>query len=204
MSTAAVLKAFLSLVLLSTLTVLFVTIIAVIILTLSGCGTKHHNFNLSGDLETNPEEIMVHYDTFLEEARARAIDEQFIPTVTFYFTDILNNDKGNGNRTAAFCIYDTREVFVDRKVWQWLEDDDKEALVFHELGHCSLFRTHEDKCYRATIKGLCVESVSLMYPQLDPGSRALTGRRAEVLDELFKYALTPPKTRRVTHENCNH
>jgi Zn-dependent protease with chaperone function len=202
LSTVVVLKTFLSLVLLSTLSILFVTILAVLLLMLGGCGTNKYGFTLKGDDEKNPTELVKHYESFLTEARAREIPEIFVLPVTMYFTNISNKNKPNGNVTAAFCVYDTQEVYVDRTIWAMLDSGEREALMFHEFGHCSLFRGHNETCYRKAITGKCFESLSLMYPQLNAISVALEERREEVLNELFSHAAPVPHT--TGHENCNH
>ena len=42
------------------------------------------------------------------------------------------------------CDMITRNIYVDRKYWESLEGKDKfkEALIYHELGHCDLNREH--------------------------------------------------------------
>ena len=45
---------------------------------------------------------------------------------------------------AGWCDYFTRTVFLDRDFWNFHKDNEKmrEALLFHELGHCDLSRRH--------------------------------------------------------------
>ena len=33
-------------------------------------------------------------------------------------------------------------VFIDRDVWQMLSEEEKEIVLFHEIGHCDLYRHH--------------------------------------------------------------
>ena len=45
---------------------------------------------------------------------------------------------------AASCDFLTRTVFIDRDFWTYYDERAREAVLFHELGHCDLSRTHED------------------------------------------------------------
>ena len=45
---------------------------------------------------------------------------------------------------VGFCDAFTRVIFLDRNFWNFHKDNEKmrEALLFHELGHCDLNRSH--------------------------------------------------------------
>ena len=45
---------------------------------------------------------------------------------------------------AGYCVFFTRTVFIDRDFWAYYDERVREAVLFHELGHCDLSRTHED------------------------------------------------------------
>ena len=47
---------------------------------------------------------------------------------------------------AGYCDSLTRTVFLDRGFWNFHKDNEKmrEALLYHELGHCDLNRKHSD------------------------------------------------------------
>ena len=48
--------------------------------------------------------------------------------------------------TIAMCIFmgDTRRIEVDRTYWDESSDDDREQIIYHELGHCALYRGHNN------------------------------------------------------------
>ena len=75
-------------------------------------------------------------------------------------------------------------ITIDRAYWSVADDDNKEELVFHELGHCVLNRDHCEVKENGA-------SVSLMEPDmLAPGEY---GKHREALvDELFN-----------PHEGCS-
>lgn len=52
----------------------------------------------------------------------------------------------NNNFQGVCYIYSdgTREIIVRANWWQSATDDDKESLIFHELGHCRLDREHDN------------------------------------------------------------
>lgn len=67
--------------------------------------------------------------------------------------------------TAGLCIIRPKkapEIFIDHAYWQTLSDAGRENLMFHELGHCILYRDH------ITEKDSKGNPVSLMYPRIIP------------------------------------
>lgn len=73
------------------------------------------------------------------------------------------------------CFPMSNRVEVDRRAWAKMDEDEREMLIFHELGHCTLHRPH-----RSDVRD--GHPVSLMYPQLMPG---YGNRRAALMAELF-------------------
>jgi len=61
-----------------------------------------------------------------------------------------------------------REILISKEVWKGLSPDQKEELVFHELGHCELNLGHIDGQYMNTGCPL-----SLMAPRLFSKHQAL-------------------------------
>ena len=56
--------------------------------------------------------------------------------------DVNNNPDILG---AGHCNFLTRTIFIDRDFWNYFDERVKEAVLFHELGHCDLSRKHEDE-----------------------------------------------------------
>ena len=40
-----------------------------------------------------------------------------------------------------------KEIIIDQTFWHAIDNDGKEVLIKHELGHCALDRNHDDKTY---------------------------------------------------------
>ena len=107
-----------------------------------------------------------------------------------YFIDLEESgikatiEKLNNSQAVGLCTYNVNQpntIKIDASYWNRANDSRREKIVFHELGHCLLGRTHNDD---ADTKGICL---SIM--------RSGTGgcldfydndHRANYLDELFK------------------
>ena len=71
-------------------------------------------------------------------------------------------------------------VRIDSMKWQRLDEDSREALLFHELGHCLLGREHMDTWIRRENRPL-----SVMHAVLIDGS-VYRHYREDLVQELFK------------------
>ena len=83
--------------------------------------------------------------------------------------------------TCSYGSHTPKHIEIDATFWNQSSDLFKEFVVFHELGHCFLFRDHRED---ATANGICL---SLMRSGVE-GCRDnynLT-TRAAYLDELFE------------------
>jgi hypothetical protein len=58
--------------------------------------------------------------------------------ITVKFADFEDPD------IAGICYPFSKSIELDESYWNTLNDAGKEALIFHELGHCVLFRGHSD------------------------------------------------------------
>jgi len=88
---------------------------------------------------------------------------RFFPS--FAVTINLVDDIGN-SWASGMCYYsDTgiNEIRIRKAAWELMSDFDKEALIFHELGHCLLNRPH---CAAETKKGT---PFSIMHPYVVEG-----------------------------------
>lgn len=73
------------------------------------------------------------------------------------------------------------KVTINRQFWNIGKEPVKTALIFHELGHCALGRSH-DTAVRSDGFPL-----SIMFPNLPPAAQLVSHWKAYV-DELFDYA----------------
>jgi hypothetical protein len=52
-------------------------------------------------------------------------------------------DAGQGN--AGFCNFSQQQIQIDQTAWDSFGPDEREELIFHELGHCDFQLTHNLK-----------------------------------------------------------
>lgn len=79
----------------------------------------------------------------------------------------------------AICEHkEVERIKVNRAKWEKLDEDRKEALVAHEIGHCGLHRSHDDSEEDG-------QPVSLMHSKLI-GSEQYKKHRDEYMKELFR------------------
>ena len=81
------------------------------------------------DFYTTDEAFRPYLDTFAEYYG----EELFDRDVVIGFKDLQVGRFGN-------CYYKKLQIDIDRNTWESLDEFKKEALIFHELGHCILKR----------------------------------------------------------------
>lgn len=122
-------------------------------LLIAGCGSTPVQFRPLGlhvDAELAP---LV--SEFITEARAYGrVSDQVNLNVSFV-PEIPSNDPGY--ITLGQCFMGTGIVQINHTEWEDLSDNEKEELIFHELGHCLLNRQHNDGLFATGMP------VSMMY-----------------------------------------
>lgn len=95
----------------------------------------------------------------------------------------FNNMSGFPEGTAGVCnvfFGPNRRVYLTKKYWQYYTDQNKQQLVFHELGHCILNRDHDTtrmKGYYSQYPNSYMAPVMFDYP---------TELEEHYIQELFK------------------
>ncbi len=87
-------------------------------------------------------ELQVYFDTFVSEASAHGVE---IDLTSLDIGGYVQNIETTG--TIGQCISysnGSNEVILDARNWDRIDDQEKEYVVFHELGHCILKRSHND------------------------------------------------------------
>ena len=107
--------------------------------------------------------------------------------------DILDNVSLNGNTVCALSgfnhVFPQRYIEIDRGCWESISEEQKEIVLFHELGHSLLGRKHNlEKLPNNKLK-------SLMYPILGGKNfyEVFVERRKYYLDELFDASTLVPE-----------
>ena len=109
------------------------------VLVLSGCGQE------ALELQTHDfdEELSRYRNEFYDVAAARGRDGSLAPTVMMRAARVTTD---SGEPAAAVCERGgiIPVVTVDSLTWPALSKIQKRGLVFHELGHCLLERSHKE------------------------------------------------------------
>ena len=125
------------------------------------------------------EALQPYFDTFVTEAIARG---ELIDLDDYYLQAFIENIEGTD--VVGQCSYSEnspRTVRIDRFYWRRATHLQKEFVVFHELGHCLLGRSHTDE---ENPSGTCI---SIMESGLgNCNSNYNTATRSSYLDELFQ------------------
>ena len=150
----------------------FIYIILFVWLLYPGC-REDDQVEVSIDPEVQP-----YLDMFIGEAAVRGLEikiEEYALSITIEQIDRANVA---GQCTQAEGSYN--HIVIDPAYWRGYTELNREALVFHELGHCLLDRSHLDD---QDEYGYCI---SLMESGAGACTRVYTAEnRDKYLDELF-------------------
>ena len=104
--------------------------ILTITLLITACGTELDD----RDFETTDPEFILYLESFAELYGKELTDEDVV-------IGFVDQDVGYGGK----CYYEKRQIEIDKKMWDSFPEFRKEALIFHELGHCILnIRDHDN------------------------------------------------------------
>lgn len=95
--------------------------------------------------EVNPE-AQVYLDSFKTEAAAQGYYYN-TDNLILQIIDVPNeSDSRKGERTIGTCYYglDRPYIVIDSEWWGKADYYSREAVLFHELGHCYLGRLHKE------------------------------------------------------------
>ncbi|MEM1124995.1 MAG: putative metallopeptidase [Bacteroidota bacterium] len=124
-------------------------------------------------------ELWIHFQKFEREATARGVDIDLRAlAITGKIEPIpVRNIVGLCNHQAT----NGKEVIIDEAFWKRASKYEREAIIFHELGHCVLDRNHEDGVMD---NGMCK---SLMRSGFSPCFTLYnhSDHQEHYLDELF-------------------
>lgn len=95
-------------------------------------------------------------------------------------------DTTDPNYDGVCLVYadDTKEIIIRESWWNKAHALQKEMLVFHELGHCRLGRTHDDELIPLNDSEV---KASLMHPVI-PDTATYEQTRDGYIKELFTYS----------------
>lgn len=145
-------------------------------LLMSSCA-KENSDNLVVEELTIDAELLPYFERFVAEGAERGITINLVEKrIEGFLIDIEETD------VAGQCSYSatsTRKVNIDINYWNRATDLEKEFVVFHELGHCYLERTHSDTQENRICTSIMHSGTSGCRFRYNAISRS------EYLDELF-------------------
>lgn len=151
--------------------------LAACVLGLSGCGDD----SVSRSPIVNGDEYLISYLTkFVADGQARG---KTVPMRDLNITFGVTKSVAKPNQ-IGYCQHSSLGLFivVDQDWFENAADYDREALMYHEFGHCLLDLGHNETCLVFSGPN-CLKPLSLMYPQLISG---VYGSDPEgYLDQLF-------------------
>lgn len=140
------------------------------ILFLFSCSDEESQFNTD-------ESIQVYFERFENEALIRNIQVD-LSVIT---SDIIDIGEDNIAGQCFFQSHAPNHITIDREFWDNATTLLREMVVFHELGHCYLGRSHRDS---QNAQGFCS---SIMRSGLSGCVDNYTSQtRTTYIDELFE------------------
>jgi len=132
--------------------------------------------NQSAEIEN---EILVHFSTFESEAITRGVEIDLLELHVSAFVEEIESEKVVGQCSAYSD--GSKEIVFDEDYWNNSNMNEREYLVFHELGHCVLNREHRND---KDNNGNCI---SIMQSGENSCRKKYNSiNRSELLDELFE------------------
>ena len=125
--------------------------------------------------------LIPHFINFEDEAFERGVDIDLSSSgITAVIEEIEEEDIA-GRCSYGIHRFSFRDIIIDETFWERTSTLTREFIVFHELGHCYLFRDHNDSC---TDRGIWE---SIMRSGTLEGCRDSYNNRTReaYLDELF-------------------
>lgn len=148
----------------------YIMIVLITNLCLIGCNKDYYQV-IEGELQ-------VHFSNFENEAATYGVD---IDISAIDISAYIQNIETLGTLGQCKSYSDgSQQVIVDEQYWNRISDEEREYLVFHELGHCILKREHNDS---KDENGSCI---SIMQSGTNGcKSEYSDENRAQLLKELF-------------------
>jgi len=127
-----------------------------------------------------------YFESFAAEAAARGvIFDNEVEAIDGYLQNIIGSSGGDllGACRAADNLSPRRSIFIDEPFWNDTTDLAREFVVFHELGHCFLDRSHING---TDSLGNCISIMAAGNASCNGLAIYTADRREALLDELFR------------------
>ena len=125
-------------------------LIPILFLNLLSCKKETDGKIVSGYVDGYQASLEPYIDAFKDSLVDAGLAPDFTGLTVVFTTDLASNILGT-------CYRASKLVKINQTLWSRLTPGDREELIFHELGHCILYRDHN----LTTVSGI---PVSIMYP----------------------------------------
>lgn len=125
------------------------------------------------------EELQPFFESFATEGSFRGIEVDFGELGVEGYISETTEENAVGQCTHSSSS--PNKVTIDAYFWRVASTARKEFVIFHELGHCYLGRSHLDE---KDENGICI---SIMQSSADACTSNYESERSKYLDELFNY-----------------
>lgn len=126
-----------------------------ILLLLSSCANTNVNDLFKIDTESDPRKTLTTDGTFSKYVVYFEVDYAYYLNKDINVHNIPINFSNNiDDSFLGVCYYygkkqQWREIKINTKHWDGLDEAQRKALIYHELGHCALNREHKDDYHRS-------------------------------------------------------
>jgi len=168
-----------------------VTLILTVLL-LSSCSNQTDSNSRYVSIETA--DLKGVYDSFSDEARSRGVAFTRFETLTITIEDDIGFNAGIcsehterefDKQKLQYIIKKKLTVKMSKANWEGSSPEQKEILLFHELGHCLLGKPHRNDI-ELSFEGSNYPSSIMFARVLAILPRAYEAHRAYYIDELFR------------------
>lgn len=119
-------------------------------------------------------EAALYVESFVREAKAYNVNLPDLPNLHVLFVPSFSS-----STFVATCTphYQRPTIHISEEHWSSKSENEKEVIMFHELGHCLLHRSHNETVVNSV-------PTSLMFP-IQLSDAVYEPRRAAYIHELF-------------------
>jgi len=126
-----------------------------ILLLITSCAGNQVNDLFKINTDSDPRKTLTTDDAFLNYIADFEIDYAYYLNAEINVHDIpINFTNELEKEYLGACYYygekrKWKEIKINTKYWTNLDEQQRKALIYHELGHCALNREHKDDYHRS-------------------------------------------------------
>ncbi len=125
-----------------------------------------------------PDEFQPYVDMFFEEGKSRGLN------INLNEIDFEIGFGTLGGTIAGQCTFRNNKITIDEESWNFMSEEQRVWLIFHEMGHCVLDRQHKNE---TTNNGECLSIMKGAENGFNCSLNYFSNLWTEYyLDELFK------------------